>query len=350
MKYFALTLTLLLVFSSLYGQSSLLQNNDDNATVNVVAYFCKGDTMKYRYVQGEYKVEKQDTVGNTYYEKEFIIVVTDSTPEGYKMELTPLSFRAGGDSVKQTGKQRMNRIVMENTLGTAVKFSTDENGSILKVDNWRDVRDNYKKGVKHALDSLYAQNAQIDSFMPRKRIEALFELQILNEESIRQSIRETEMLFDFHGMQLKVGNESFVDSTSSVYPAQTNVIITYAKDENYGADGDYAIDVTQHIVVPSEDLAPLAGMVLSTVLTDSLADKTSKIMKDSIEAMAKGDSLTIDTKNSYYIFANGWPSIVQCLKSTDFYGTKKVEYQVIEWTYRSWRGYGLRDEDDNKEL
>lgn len=350
MKKFISAFVLFLFNTFIYGQNTNLLQSENKDNINIVAYFCKGDTMKYSYAIGEYEVLKGDTVKYTHYIKDFMIVVTDSTSEGYKMELTPIGFTTYCDSTTRNSKYLMNKIILENTKDNVIRFTTNELGTVLQIDNWKEVRDKYMAAYNTALDTLYSSSSVLDSLMSRKRVESIMSMQMLNEEAVRGNIIELDFLFGLHGSQLEVGFHTLVDSTSSIYPAKTNLLVTYANNEEYGFEGDYSLECTQHIAIPNEDIAPLAGSIMSTLLADDLANKVSQIMKDSMAIYTNGDSLTIDQRENYYIFTNGWLAKMHKVKISGISFHKKVEFQEIAWSYRAWKGYGTQKEEEYKEL
>ena len=69
----------------------------EDSVVNVVAYFCKGDTCEYWIYENEWKVNGKDTVKTLDVSTQVRLVVNDSTSKGYKMSYTFLDVKA--DSV-----------------------------------------------------------------------------------------------------------------------------------------------------------------------------------------------------------------------------------------------------------
>ena len=70
------------------AQSTTLEQEADT-TINVVGYFCKNDTMTFRNHQLKQKIIDNDTTLTYDIAEEFMIVVTDSTNKGYRMEIHP---------------------------------------------------------------------------------------------------------------------------------------------------------------------------------------------------------------------------------------------------------------------
>lgn len=94
--------------------SQWLSNNSDtlevdtageDSVVNVVAYFCKGDTCEYWIYENEWKVNGKDTVKTLDVSTQVRLVVNDSTSKGYKMSYTFLDVKV--DSVGDNFRDKM---------------------------------------------------------------------------------------------------------------------------------------------------------------------------------------------------------------------------------------------------
>lgn len=72
------------------------------------------------------------------------------------------------------------------------------------------------------------------------------------------------------------------------------------------------------------------------------------LVKDSLPQYIKNDSLKVEFLEDYYYFENGWLAHMRMMKSSGFPIQKKVEYKSIEWYYRSWKGYAMKGDDDDK--
>lgn len=331
------------------AQASTLQETQEDSVINVIAYFCKGDTMKYTYTDAVYKVTPKDTITSSYYTRDCMIVVTDSTSKGYNMEMTPLNIKLADDPSATTTRTKMNATIMRAFNNVKIKFHTDELGDIEAVDNWREVRDLCLQGIKLALDSIYQTDPKMDSIMPRKRFEGIIKLSLNNEEGVRKCIKELPLLFDYHGKQFKLGALAFTDSTSTMFPTKIRVLATYATDEDEdGSDGDYSISCSSTTAIPPKEAAELASNVFSNLLSGEMSDKFDTLVKDSLPQYIKNDSLKVEFLEDYYYFENGWPAHMRMMKSSGFPIQKKVEYKSIEWYYRSWKGYAMKGDDDDK--
>lgn len=147
--------------------SQWLSNNSDtlevdtageDSVVNVVAYFCKGDTCEYWIYENEWKVDGKDTVKTLGVSTQVRLVVNDSTSKGYKMSYTFLDVKA--DSVGDNFRDKMMAMVAERTaksvIGTTINFETDEYGSITKITNLSQIKKQAKALFKASMKDIAA--------------------------------------------------------------------------------------------------------------------------------------------------------------------------------------------------
>ena len=153
------------------ADSQWLSNNSDtlevdtageDSVVNVVAYFCKGDTCEYWIYENEWKVNGKDTVKTLGVSTQVRLVVNDSTSKGYKMSYTFLDVKA--DSVGDNFRDKMMAMVAERTaksvIGTTVNFETDEYGRITKITNLSKIKKQAKALFKASMKDIAAITGQ----------------------------------------------------------------------------------------------------------------------------------------------------------------------------------------------
>lgn len=98
----------------------------EDSVVNVVAYFCKGDTCEYWIYENEWKVDGKDTVKTLGVSTQVRLVVNDSTSKGYKMSYTFLDVKA--DSV---GEHHEHEDATKDSYAndTYINASLEKNGN-----------------------------------------------------------------------------------------------------------------------------------------------------------------------------------------------------------------------------
>ena len=189
--------------------SQNLNQEDPEDVINVVGYFCKNDTMTYRQMHYKNKIQGNDTIVSENYREEFMIVVTDSTSEGYKMKYIPQSFTLRDTTIPDTGtatsQMSINAIALRQLMQSVVcEFTTDEKGLLKSITNWREISDQLEKGVKATCDNLYATLPDLDTTMLRQQLGVILALHFTTEKGIRNSYMELEDLFGLYGSTYEI--------------------------------------------------------------------------------------------------------------------------------------------------
>ena len=326
-----------------WSQNLMLNQEEPEDVIEVVGYFFKNDTITYRQTHNKYKIQENDTTVSESYVEEFMIVVTDSTSDGYKMKYVPLSFTLlDADTVSDLMTNAMSRLMQS----VVCEFTTDEFGSIKSITNWREIRDQLKKGVKVTCDTLYATIPDLDSIMPRKSLENILLLNFSTEEGIRDSYEELESLFGLHGSTFDLVDKE-VDTEEQGYPQHISVRIGYTaiEDEENDYDGDYAISTQSTTTIPVEDLMDLGLGALSRIVSDLANDSIEAIRNQIVDSLkiAKPNGAEIIVKEYYGFFMNGWPKEYYFEKAVDLGFGQNIETRYIEWISRHWNIY-IRDD------
>ena len=104
------------------------QINLNDSTVQVVAYWSKGDSYDYLYDYYKYNIQGKDTISWERTISKINITVIDSTENSYTLQAvydTPNAIRSGSDSISRELTSRISRtfgndtvIVETNELGT----------------------------------------------------------------------------------------------------------------------------------------------------------------------------------------------------------------------------------------
>lgn len=335
-----------LIIISTHARVTAMQDEQEDSVINVVAYFCKGDTMKYAYTNVVGSIAGNDTTTTGGYTRNSMLVVTDSTSKGYKIEFTPMEVSLADSVVGQNFDSQLQMAVQQSLANIKIKFHTDEFGSIKGIDNWREVKALYLKGVKKAIDDLYKKTPEVESLIPRARFESILSAAMEKEEDVRNSIDELEMLFSCHGNQFKVGCDSTVDESNG-YPVRAKIAAAYATSENENLESydDYTITTMSTVSMPPKETGELVGNIMQGVFSGETAEQAKAFMKDSLSAYIK-DSLVVENIERFDIFGNGWPAYVTTIQTSGFAQKKKIVCKNIEWTYRAWKGFKYDEEED----
>ena len=337
--------TLLLLFitfsASVSAQVQTAESSSADSLINVIAYFCKNDTMGYNFQHVKMKVIDNDTTVNYYCENEFQLIVRDSTSEGYKIEFQPIShhFETPEDTVMT---QMMEKLI--NSLGDVpLIFTTDEYGTIQHVENWREVRDLTRKMSKALTDSLYALRPEMETAVARQRLEASINMQFANEQAVLNAYEELAIMFGLHGKSYKIGKTEADVTSDNGYPQHVTCVASYGKtSEDDGFDDDYYINSLSEITIPAKDVGNLMIDQLNMMSEHKMTEEEQKVMTSAIDEDAK-----VSIVEGYDMFFNGWPCDMEYDKITDLKNVRNMEIYRIQWTSRVWGIYGGSDEQQD---
>ena len=330
------TFVLLTILSmTAHAQMKTLQNNEnEDSTIAIVGYFSKNDTMEYQRVQGKMKIVDNDTTQRGEITEKFMVVVTDSTANGYKMEIIPLSCEI--KDIDNDYQMRMASLLWNNIKGLRCRFTTDELGSVQHIENWREIRDVLKKSYVTVFDSLYASLPALDSVMPRKQLESLTLLGCSTEDGIKEQYDELDMLLGLHGSEVTMEPVETDDISEAGYPTHTRIESFYpAPKDEYDIEGDYVVNARTDTKLSGDDVKDLLSTTLGVFLTGEVSDSVSKYTNEALTDKKEG--MTTTNYEQYCYFFNGWPKLMQKIVEINVAGlVRRIEYDSIEWTRRHW--------------
>ena len=324
------------------ADSQWLSNNSDtlevdtageDSVVNVVAYFCKGDTCEYWIYENEWKVNGKDTVKTLGVSTQVRLVVNDSTSKGYKMSYTFLDVKADSVGVMAMLTERTAKSV----IGSTINFETDEYGCITKITNLSQI----KKQAKALFKANMKDIAAMPFMQAMKKAIGLDFMKICNQantdEVVEGYLEELKLLFAYHGSQYAVGeHHEHEDATKDSYANDTYINAGLEKN------GNYTISCEVVSVIPKETVKEVMGELMGAI-TEGLKGKKTEDGKDhdgnikdfddelkkEIDKAADQDAQTSEYL-SVTCFEDGWPSSV--LKQNKFVmaGRGKLKQKLIE--------------------
>lgn len=342
-KRHLLTLLALILCLGASGQTTAVTTEADS-TVQVIAYFCKGDTLTYTYHHTKWKITDGDTLSTLDLTETFRLAVLDSTSQGYHIEYTPVSctFDEESDGMSKILSQRLWEVTKE----LRPVFQVSELGAIEHMTNWRDIQRGFRRGVTLMFDSLYASAPEMEKVIPRKRYESLIHLKYANEQGIISVYEEMQTLFSLHGREFTLGNTELDDSTS--YPSHISLFATYEaedKDDDDSFEGDYRLQGTTITHLSADESATLAGSILGILTTDSISGKVEQALRDSLT-----QGISIKQLEDYRYFFNGWPRLMRTQKISGLPRHLQIDERSIEWAERSWGNYAPQSEEPRRSL
>lgn len=330
-------------------ESQLLSNNSDtlevdtageDSVVNVVAYFCKGDTCEYRIYENEWKVNGKDTVKTLGVSTQVRLVVNDSTSKGYKMSYTFLDVKT--DSVGDNFRDKMMAMIAERTaksvIGTTINFETDEYGSITKITNLSQIKKQAKALFKASMKDI----AAMPIMQAMKKAIGLDFMKIGNQantdELVEDYLEELKLLFAYHGGQYAVGeHHEHEDATKDSYANDTYINASIEKN------GNYTISCEVVSVIPKETVKEVMGGLMGAFMMEGLKGKKTEDDKDHDGDIKDLDdefkkeidkAVDQDAQTSEYLsvtcFEDGWPNSVLKQNKNVMAGRGKLKQKLIE--------------------
>ena len=329
-KPFLIIFSSLLAFIHAIAQPFMAVEEPSDSMLNVVAYFAKNDTMTYVYSTTKYAIADKDTTTSNSYSEEFMLTVHDTLKDGYRLELIPLSFTVK-DHIKNDFTTALTKKIWELTKAVHVVFTTDETGTLKRIENWRKLKDLYKKGLHDGMDSQYNACPGLDSILPRTRLDSYISMNYAQEEGIRAEFSQLQLLFNLHGHAVPMGiTES--DDDSQDYPTHTKITAGYGKYDEFGTDDDYNVFASTVTTIPKEDTKDMVSGVIGMFYQGNVVEEADKLLTGEAN-----EGITITNLEDYYYFFNGWPSLMRKQNRTEILNQQRITEERIEWTERSWQ-------------
>lgn len=302
----------------------------DSPMVNVIAYFCKHDTVTYWINESRWKVANGDTTKTASISTKVMITVTDSTETGYNMEYRFLEIASDtlGDSALDKFQYRIAEKLKQRIIGTTIKFHTDEMGAITGYDNLKEIKKQAKSLFKEASKELLKlpeikilKENGLDFETALKRFDT--------DELVNGYVEELELLFQCHGKAFDVGERSeHEDATQEQYASDTNFSVIEDTET-----GDYQISIDVYSYIPAEDVKTLIKSLFSGQLIDN-DSILGKEMENGINSQITEQAI-INTYLHFNYSYDGWPLEVVSQDNTTIGGQGKLKQTYIVWDYRS---------------
>ena len=300
----------------------------DDSILPVIAWFNKRDTMTYWIHDNQWEVNGKDTVMTLGAAAKVMLTVTDSTRKGYDMEYTFLEF-VSDDQIKSEAQNLVGQamdILNDATVGTTIRFRTDQYGKIIKYYNLKDIRKQAKEILTKSIskmpyaDSLRAVGLKLDKLMSM----------IDSDDLVDGYTEEIELLFNYHGDQYKIGEtESHEDATENEYACNTKTEI-WLDPDTY----EYGISADVYSYIPREDIKVLLGNLIE-YFTD---EESAKDVREGLDTEFDSQVTTDGVCNSYVrinYFNDGWPQEVVSQNNISLGDRQKLKQKYITWDYRS---------------
>lgn len=300
----------------------------EDSAVAVIAWFNKRDTMTYWVNESTWEIDGKDTVKTAEAAMKVMLTVTDSTSKGYRMEYRFLEFAAGNaeDSEMRQLTQNVISKLQESTVGTAIRFRTDELGQITKYENLNEIR----KQAKSVLEYTVSEMPFIDS-LEAAGVDTRKLLKSIDTDAMVESYtEEIELMFQCHGGQFPAGEFSeHEDETDEQYASDTYMYVAENPDTY-----EYEILMDVNSYIPRDAVKTMLGDLVDALLDDGAAQEARENLDSEFDNQVTEDAV----HNSYLYmkyFPDGWPEEIVSQEKTTIGDKGKLIQKYISWDYRS---------------
>lgn len=293
-----------------------------DSTVDVLAYFNKGETYNYSVSEVQWKIRGTDTVAVASTLTKATLTVVDSTKKGYLMEWRYTDYQLD-DSVKSPLQQLSQEIfakMRERLVGQTIRFLITPEGEIKKWENMNEVgkmaRDIYQFTMEktHLMDSLKAVGLDMSSL-----------LNAVDDKSLAETyMAPIELLFGYHGRSYKLGDATEHIPASDDSPAADLNMSVYWLEPDKGL---FCIDIEKIVTIDKSDVKQFMGELFSTFGMEE--ESQSGVLKD---AMDKLGDMKVTSFSRAEMFDDGWPSMVVDQTKTDAGVVGKVKQTRVYMT------------------
>lgn len=308
----------------------------EDSTITVIAYFCKRDTLIYWIDESVWNVKAKDTILTATLSTQVMLTVTDSTPQGYNMEYTYLAFQTDTTQTSSTSKlqNRILQAMKEKTIGSTIKFRTNEYGTIIAIDNLEQIKEQCKKtyeAVSNELKKIPEIKALKESNID---IEKLISQAANTDAMVTNYLEELQLMFSHHGRECPLGEtENHQEATEKQYETHT-----YNKIYNDPEAGEYGIFIDYYEIIPKEGIKALAQGVANSIGKKEIIEKLCKDFDKGFNQQIEGKLIRNNILNLTYI-ANGWPVEIIYQQSNQLMGNGKIKLKHITCDYYSVENY-----------
>lgn len=281
---------------SVQDSSASTQENADSV-LNVVGWFCKGDTLEYKLSSTVAEIVGNDTTIIESNSENFRVCVTDSTKKGYVMEymLTDVDMR---DTT--TLKQQIQLQSVRLGMNQKVVFTTSELGVFQEIKNIKEIYNRSLRNQQQVVGDLFERMPSRFGDITRddllKSMKSKLDELFSSQENLAGQYVGLRLLFSNHGKAFALGEHEEDNGTSHAFVSVSKGKID---GEEYSTDDDYQVYIK---------------------LTENTAEASST-------------QYFFD----YSYFSDGWPSEVVSTVEEHQGGKQIITQIVITWLTKSWK-------------
>lgn len=256
---------LILALSLLSGVAQCQINSEDNS-VQIIAFFDKGEKQTYDFLYEKAKVKGTDTTTTVKVKYKVDITVVDSTATSYTIEWKYRDYHIDNADL-------MTKKLLAMYEGLVIRFTTDELGSVTAFENWEEIRDHNKKMMDIVLGDLKND----------KTIRAIME-KFMTREVIESSMtKDIAMFHSFHGIGLSMDEviEEEIEEESPLGGKPIKSAITLELEQIDVENSDFIVKFYQSF--DSSAIGDIMTSVVGEFIDTIPADVTEKMNEASLE-------------------------------------------------------------------
>ena len=322
-----------LLVMALFASQAMAQINMKDSTVQVVAYWEKGDKYNYSLKTYDYKITGNDTTWTSRTNSIFSIEVIDSTATGYLLKYTSLD-EMGTSPLK--GDEDFSKKIEKLASNIPLILKTDEWGYFKGIENFEEYRKQLNQVIDLAFEEveklLDAQSKEQKLSKKEKKelkdqtstMVAKLKTLFNNENYVYKSIEPLTAILTFHGGEFEIRKE---------YTSESKTPSPFEEGKYLNSHNSYGVysynpenSVTTFFLEQVYDNNQLTEATLA--MLNKLLPENQKLTELPENQKLEMSILTMVDVHTY----TGWPTYglnVQLTTSQDVKKIKKWEVDII---------------------
>lgn len=279
----------------------------DTASVDLIAYWSKGDIFRYQVTKGRIDIENDKQTRKSEASYLLTLQVLDSTENDYTVH-AKYDYDDMGDMMGELPSVLRDALDLVPFSAIAVRYRTDELGSVEEVLNYDEVHDSIKLYTDRLIDALEQEQS-----LPDEVATAVRRLISENSDTMVESfMTDIRLLHRLLGIRYNLSDTlNYEESlTIPVYnmPVETAVNIHV---EEYDDEEDY-LEVHEHRSYPDMNSTTLMKMM------EKFDFMTDKVRLEEMRKAFENMTLAI-AANTVYTFDSYWgiPLYVEAIQEID---------------------------------
>ena len=306
-----------------------------DSTVNIIAYWNAGEKYAYEYSAEQYTIVNGDTTEVSYTNSIQIYEILEETESSYKISVT-YKDEYSSNPLNNT----LNTLLEERYGDPKVIATTDQNGSLLKIDNVQELSDQIVSILDEVVDIMMKNDegseiAEEQKAYVRNYLKEMFS----NPETVMSIFAEDigRVLY-FHGCGLELDKEYTGQiEVPSIFPGVDQLIpanLTIWADSEY--TDEYSTVCRSKTSISAESLRNfLSEYYLHSIKTAGGTELDEEKLQNAIAEVQKAVNEVEGKMNEYLtaeIHATGWPLNVIYDKIVHIIVQGQDQYRSTNWT------------------